>query len=139
MVKFYIPIKLPSIANLGGKLRAKIKMKKSQREATWVCMLGLDLPKLPVIVTITRIGPRKLDDDNLAAACKYVRDQIAAIYGVDDGSDQYTWKYVQRISSYSSTVGSLGGPVYGVEVEIETRKASDDSLDTTRSQVEGLH
>ena len=73
-------------------------------------MVGKELPPLPLLVTITRIGPRRLDDDNLTSACKYVRDQIAAAIGTDDGSDQYTWQCEQRI-----------GKKYGVDVEITTR------------------
>lgn len=112
MLKFHIPIKLPSLANLGGKLRDKLRTKRLQREATMYCLVGLDLPPLPVTVTITRIGPRKLDDDNLAAACKYVRDQIAATFKEDDGSDRYTWKYEQRITSNKK---------YGVDVQVVRR------------------
>ena len=62
-----------------------------------------------MVVKITRLGPRRLDDDNLAACCKYVRDAIAAKVGVDDGDARYTWVYEQRI-----------GP-YGVEVEMSNR------------------
>lgn len=68
------------------------------------------IPPPPLLVTITRIGKRKLDDDNLASACKYVRDQVAAEVGIDDGSDQYTWRYEQRVEK-----------VYGVEVEVTSR------------------
>ena len=84
-------------------------LKKKQRTATRVCMIGATIPPLPLLVTITRIGPRKLDDDNLASACKYVRDQIAAAVGVDDGSDRYTWRYGQRRGKY------------GVDVEVTSR------------------
>lgn len=62
------------------------------------------------MVAITRIGPRKLDDDNLLSACKYVRDQIATMIKVDDGSPLYTWRYTQRIDS-----------IYGVEIEFIRR------------------
>jgi hypothetical protein len=61
---------------------------------------------------MTRIGRRKLDDDNLEAAFKHIRDQIACIVGVDDGSPLYTWRYEQRVGS------SLQ---YGVNIEILTR------------------
>ncbi len=64
---------------------------------------------MPITVIITRIGPQKMDDDNLAVACKYVRDQIAAVVGVDDGSPLYTWRYAQRRGKY------------GVDVEITPR------------------
>src|SRR5437870_475420 len=96
-MKFHIPIKLPSLANSRLHWRRMASLKKRQRAAVMYCMAGLKLPAPPLVVTITRIGPRKLDDDNLQSACKYVRDEIAAVVGVDDGSPLYTWRYVQRI------------------------------------------
>lgn len=41
----------------------------------------------PVLVTLTRISPhhQELDDDNLYASLKAVRDQVAEELGVDDG------------------------------------------------------
>ena len=108
-MRFSIPIRLPSLANLRINWRRMSAIKKQQKTATMVCMTGKIIPALPLLVIITRIGPRALDDDNLASACKYIRDQIATAIGVDDGSDQYTWKYEQRIG------------IYGVDVEITTR------------------
>ena len=111
-MKFHIPIQLPSLANLSTTRRAMIRLKMDQKAATKICLRDArtqPLPPMPLLVTITRVGPRRLDDDNLDAACKYVRDQIAAHVGVDDGSDQYTWQYKQRIGKY------------GVDVEITTR------------------
>lgn len=105
-----MPIKLPSLSNLRLHWRRFAMLKKQQKVATWMCLVGVELPAPPLLVTITRIGPRRLDDDNLASACKYVRDQIATAVGIDDGSDLYTWRYEQRIGKYS------------VEVEITTRQ-----------------
>jgi hypothetical protein len=85
------------------------KIKANQRMAVKIAMRDLLIPPLPLHIIIVRTGPRKLDDDNLASACKYVRDEIARKVGVDDGSDQYTWQYDQRIGDY------------GVEVEMITR------------------
>ncbi len=59
-------------------------------------------------ITITRLGPRKLDSDNLAASGKHVRDGIADAIGIDDRSDLYDWVYAQEASK-----------VYGVRVRIE--------------------
>lgn len=84
-------------------------MVNEQKAHTKVAMRDKEIPPPPLLVTITRIGPRKLDDDNLASACKYARDQIASAVGIDDGSEQYTWLYKQ----------AKGG--YGVDVEIVTR------------------
>ena len=50
----------------------------------------------PFVVTLTRIGPRKLDSDNLASGFKAARDQIAFTLGIDDGSERLTWKYEQE-------------------------------------------
>ena len=108
-MRFAIPIKLPSLANLRVNWRKMATLKKKQKEATKLCMFGKILPRLPLVVTITRVGLKILDDDNLASACKYIRDQIAAEVGVDDGSDEYKWEYAQRVGAYS------------VEVEIKSR------------------
>lgn len=117
-MRFHIPIRLPSLSNGQGRMggwRKLARMKKEQRAAAALAMKDADcpaLPSLPVVVTITRIGTQRLDDDNLAASCKYVRDQIAVAFGVDDGSSAYTWRYDQRI-----VPGSAGG----VNVEIVAR------------------
>lgn len=109
---FYIPIRLPSLANERMHWRTLARLKKAQRRATLCCMVGKAIPPLPLIVTITRAGRRRLDDDNIASACKYLRDQIAAVVGVDDGSPLYTWRYEQRVGKREP---------YGVDVEIVTR------------------
>lgn len=112
-MRFSIPIRLPSLANTRLHWRRMASLKKKQKLATWTALFNVGgrtgMPSIPLLVTITRVGPRKLDDDNLASACKYVRDQIAAAVGVDDGSDLYTWRYEQRIGKYC------------VEVEITER------------------
>lgn len=101
-----VPLYLPSLANL-RRWHAIMRLKARQRMAVHLCMLNRPLPAPPLIVTITRVGPRALDDDNLSAACKYVRDQIADEVGIDDGSPLFTWRYVQRRARE-----------YNVEIEI---------------------
>lgn len=96
--------------------RGMASLKKKQKAATAGACPGLALMArcgalpMPLLVTITRIGPRRLDDDNLAGACKYVRDAIATEVGVDDGDERWTWRCEQRI-----------GKAYGVDVEITSR------------------
>ena len=58
------------------------------------------MPRPPLVVTITRYGPRRLDDDNLDTACKYVRDEVARTIGLDDGSPLYTWRCEQDLGDY---------------------------------------
>lgn len=110
-MRVHIPIKLPSLANERLSWWRMARLKRDQKDAVILCLRSTDeeIPAPPVVVTITRIGPRRLDDDNLSSACKYIRDQIAAAIGVDDGSDQYTWRYAQRIGKY------------GVDVEVIPR------------------
>ncbi len=100
-MKFRVPIKLPSLANLRVHFWAMAKLKKGQRKKVKYAMRDLIIPRLPLTVTITRLGPRRLDDDNLAASCKYVRDEIAAKVGTDDGSSLYTWVYKQCTGKYA--------------------------------------
>lgn len=114
-MQFQIPIRLPSLANGQGRVgwRKVARMKKDQRAAVALVLADRrtpPLPPLPAIVTITRVGPRRLDDDNLAAACKYVRDAVAAAYGEDDGGPLYEWRYAQQIGTYA------------VEVEVISRE-----------------
>lgn len=111
-MKFNIPLRLPSLSNLRRWWQV-LRFKKQQKVAVYRYMMDAmrtqSIPDFPLTVTITRIGPRLLDDDNLAAACKYTRDQIAALVGVDDGSPLLTWVYAQV----------SGGPgKYSVDVEI---------------------
>jgi hypothetical protein len=58
-------------------------------------------------VRLTRHGKRLMDGDNLAAAFKAVRDEIALALGIDDGDRRVTWEYRQTT-----------GKEYGVTVEI---------------------
>ena len=58
-------------------------------------------PPGPWVVTLTRHGPRKLDDDNLSAAFKRIRDGVADALGVDDGNRRRVrWEYKQRRGAY---------------------------------------
>lgn len=62
-------------------------------------------------VKITRIGPRELDDDNLAISAKHVRDGLADALGLDDGDSRLKWGYAQEKRR-----------TYGVRIEIEVRE-----------------
>lgn len=70
-----------------------------------------------MVVTITRVAPRKLDSDNLARACKAVRDGVADWLGVDDGDPRITWRTEQRKDKRPN--------YYGVEVCVQGRKRCD--------------
>ncbi len=99
-----IPIALPSAANMRTHWRERQRRIKGQRAAV---MLKLPVSALArernwlelngrIIVTLTRISPRKLDDDNLAFAFKGIRDQVAQQLGIDDGDSCVGWHYQQE-------------------------------------------
>ncbi len=94
---------LPSAANLREHWRERHRRIKAQRNAValampvyllhhernWVSVLG------KLLVTLTRVSPRELDDDNLQGAFKGIRDQVAAQLGLDDRDKRIGWHYAQ--------------------------------------------
>lgn len=124
--EFTLPIKLISEANARGHWSGKAKRVKMQRwTAKQSCfgngIDGIATGSVHLTVTITRIGKRKLDDDNLATSAKAIRDGIADACGKDDGSDFYTWQYAQE-----------KGDDYAVRIQIES-----DSADSVRVRKTG--
>ena len=81
-----------------------VKMKNKQKEIARESLKNKTIPDLPLVIEITRIGPRVMDDDNLVSSCKYVRDEIARTIGIDDGSKLCTWIYKQSKGKYGVTV-----------------------------------
>lgn len=47
------------------------------------------------LISFRRVG-RPLDDDNLRAGCKALRDAIAAWLGLDDNEQFIAWEYSQH-------------------------------------------
>ena len=97
-ISFYVPTKLVSEANMREHWAIKNKRKKAQQRAVELVWLAERVRVAPpVLVTLTRVGVRKLDSDNLAGSAKGVRDQIAKLIGVDDGDERKVrWVYEQR-------------------------------------------
>lgn len=63
---------------------------------------GKTPPSLPAVVTLTRVGKRQLDDDNLAAAFKSIRDEVAVWLGCGDSpKDPIEWRYQQEAGEYA--------------------------------------
>lgn len=104
-----IPMALPSAGNLHEHWRKRHQRIKAQRMSTglmlrawrvvsWADAHGTALRAgvMRLAVTLTRVSPRKLDDDNLAFAFKGVRDEVAAYFGVNDNDSRVTWRYAQE-------------------------------------------
>lgn len=117
-----LPVKVISEANAmsrrgaPGHWRERLKRKHAQQQEVKAELHNAMMIRkfeFPVLVTLTRIGPKKLDKrDNLPRAFKAIVDQIAASLGVDDGEeDKIDWKYEQE---------PIGVRQYSIRIEIET-------------------
>lgn len=110
MICLELPIYLPSAGNMSEHRMAKHRRVKAQKEIVtlalrvpmWGCrekISALRAASGRLVVRLTRFafGNRQIDvGDNLPAAFKSTRDAIAALVGVDDGSDFYEWQYARQ-------------------------------------------
>lgn len=99
-----LPIRIVSEANVRECWQAKHRRSRKQRDMAYLCCRGyrrMAGNERPVSITLTRIGRRKLDGDNLQRGFKAVRDGVADALGVDDGSDRITWQYRQEKGEYA--------------------------------------
>ena len=96
---FVIPIRTKPGLNGREHWRARAARVKRERNAVRLCWpRRVPPPALPVVVRLTRLSPgtRPMDDDNLPGACKAIRDEVAAILGIDDGDRAAArWEYAQ--------------------------------------------
>jgi len=103
--EFTVPIRTVSESNQREHWAVKAKRVKKQREATAFAMRvpganfylnGIQFGIFGWRITLTRIAPRSLDDDNLQGSQKAVRDQVAAELGLfSDADPRLTWHYAQ--------------------------------------------
>ena len=102
-------IVFPVMANISLNSRVhwsvKSKRAREQRQIVGWILKGRQRPEPPFVIRLTRVGPKRMDDDNAIGSLKACRDAIAEWIGIDDGI--LTWAYSQRT-----------GP-YMVEMEIE--------------------
>lgn len=113
---FLVPhCKTVSEMNQREHWRVRNQRKQDQQVAVAISMKNVLRGKrieLPCIVNLTRIGPKKMDNDNLAGALKHCQDQIAKVLGVDDGDESKVKFY-----HYQMPIGSRD---YSVKVEIRS-------------------
>lgn len=108
-----IAMRLPSAANLREHWAVRATRERKQREWTRLALAGrparewrrAHLPATGLKATLTRVGERRLDSDNVARAFKSIRDQVAEWAGVDDGDEGcegfWTWEYTQERGLYA--------------------------------------
>jgi hypothetical protein len=92
----------PSITNRREHWAVRAKRAKAQRTAAFLLWrshsswsAAAHHRQVGCVVTLTRFGGRKLDDDNLRSALKSIRDGIADAIGLDDGDGRIEWRYAQ--------------------------------------------
>ena len=117
-----VPIRTVSCTNAREHWRVRAKRVKEERIAVaWLLRPAFWhrrlTARLPCTVTLTRIAPRDVDDDNLRGALKGCRDEVAAHIGVDDRDERITWRYGQRRGRVRE---------YAVEIHITVSEMSHD-------------
>lgn len=99
-VTLSVPTRLYSEMNRRDHWAARFRRFKGQREAVVMAWYETGLRHLGcfprLIVTFTVLGPRRMDDDNCAGACKACRDAVAALLDCDDADPRVEWRYEQR-------------------------------------------
>jgi len=108
-MKFILDIRTESEANKREHWAVKAKRTRQQRTlAEKVCSANPDSYSLPVLVKLTRVGKRRLDDDNLSRSFKAIRDGIADSLDIDDGSEHIRFFCNQEIGKeYHVKVGII--------------------------------
>jgi hypothetical protein len=113
-----VPVEVKSELNLRGHWSKRHKRFKEQQGAVAAALydyrfIAAQLHRsiargCGVSVTLTRLGGRTLDDDNLRGAFKAVRDSVAYWLLVDDADPRLTFHYSQE-----------SGTLIGVRATIE--------------------
>ena len=123
---FVLPIRLVNVANAREHWSVRKRRAAEQRGVAELfarqASRSLAVPH-GVVVTITRIAPRRMDSDGAVIAGKHVRDGVAAAFDVDDGSSWWTWGYDQRKPRKDEQ--GLATGKYGVEVAIRPRTEAE--------------
>ena len=102
-----LPLRLVSLTNQREHWAKKAKRAKEHRGLAKLALEGVKRRAWPgtrlfvakgetLAVALTRVAPRKLDDDNLRASAKSVRDGVADWIGIDDGDPRIEWRYEQE-------------------------------------------
>lgn len=122
----HIPLRLGCGPNAREHHHARAKRVRLEREAVaWVLEM-CPVPAPPLVVTITRSAPSKgLDLDNLAGACKAVRDEIAKWLGIDDASPFVAYRYAQCRGEWGVFVSMVRGRLVETVEAVDTAQLLD--------------
>jgi hypothetical protein len=141
-----IPLKIVSAANVREHWAIKHRRDKMQKNTVLAYLNRYNgMVNLPCKIKLTRVSPRKLDDDNLQYAFKAIRDAVCSFIipglapGRADDDERLQIEYVQN---------SDGPGINGFRVSIEyeqediknaTRIPKKESCDTDASINNSIH
>lgn len=101
-MQFDVPIRLTGGLNArDGHWSGRAKRVKAERKCVaafaplpyvWR-QLAMEAERFTI--TLTRVSPRAMDDDGWVGRAKGIRDEVARLLGIDDGSPRLTWRYRQ--------------------------------------------
>lgn len=106
----FLGVQTVSEMNMRDDHYSRHSRKKLQQGSFYIAVLAIPRPTEPIRVRMIRLGPRRMDDDNLASSFKHLRDAVAKWVGVDDGEAFYEWVCEQEKH-----------PFYGVRIVIERK------------------
>lgn len=89
-----LPIATPNPLNGSHRHWSVIRAQRARQKRTAWAMCPS--APLPCVVRLVRLSAGTLDDDNLRAALKAVRDGVAVRLGVDDADPRVAWEYAQE-------------------------------------------
>lgn len=107
-----IPMKAESASNKREHWGSKAARVARERKAAALLVTPLTrrLTGGRLIVQLTRVAPRELDDDNLRGALKAFRDGVATALKVDDRTPLVVWEYLQRKGEHAVEVEFVWEP-----------------------------
>ena len=130
-MRILLAIRTESEANLRENWHVKAKRVQTQRSITRVMVkqkFGKATTGAGYTVTLTRIAPRALDDDNLPRSFKAIRDGVADALGTDDSTrSNLRWRYAQE-------KGPPKQYAVRIQIEIEAQSAKGDVLESTNGR-----
>lgn len=103
-IVFELPTRIESLQNLREHWRTQAARTRVQRGGTtqWLRVLTIGLTEAvvrldpPLVVTLVRLAPRKLDHSNMVGGFKHCQDGVADWLQIDDGSSLLEWRYEQE-------------------------------------------
>jgi transcriptional regulator GlxA family with amidase domain len=107
MIEFSFPVRTLSLANQREHWAVRAERGNVEKRKVQVAFRNAlkATPIKPVLrIVLTRVGPKRLDPDNLCGALKAIQDQVAAQLRIDDGSLLLKWEYEQEQGEYAVKV-----------------------------------